>query len=205
MTITSTNQKATTAASTTRPASGTAATPASGLGRRRIAGPGMVVWSNLISRARKPFGTRRAAPPDVNRFCIGGKGPPRIPLAGDTRLAQQVDRRRRDDPFDAARQFRVQGYERVCLQLSECDVLGVVRRGPSQLIRQFPGSTPEHGVAEEPDRHLPDAGEAVARDVGRDLAPLDGLVQSRQRLGTKEHRCEGLVLAWDLDLRARQV
>src|SRR5256885_6834484 len=90
-----------------------------------------------------------------------------------TTLAQRVDRRGRDDPFDAARQFRVQGYERVCLQLSESNVFGAVGRGPSQLIRQVPGPTPEHGVAEEPDRHPPDAGEAVARDVGRDLAPLD--------------------------------
>jgi len=44
-----------------------------------------------------------------------------------------------------------------------------------------------------------------SRDVGRDLAPLDGLVQSRQRLGTQERRCEELVRAWDLDPRARQV
>src|SRR6266496_4254070 len=122
-----------------------------------------------------------------------------------TTLEQRVDRRGRDDPFDAAREFRVQGYERLCLQLSKCDVLGVVGRGPSQLISQLPGPTPEHGVAEEPDRHPPDTSKAVARDVGRDLAPLDGLVQCRQRLGTKERRCEELVRAWDLDPRARQV
>ena len=120
-------------------------------------------------------------------------------------LAQRVNRRSRDDPFDAARQFRVQGYERVCLQLSECDVLGVVGRGPSQLIRQLPGPTSEHGVAEKPDFHPPDAREVFARDVGWDLAPLDGFVQSRKRLGTKERRCEELVRARDLDLRARQV
>jgi hypothetical protein len=65
--------------------------------------------------------------------------------------------------------------ERVCLQLSERNVLGVVGRGPSQLIPQVPGPTPEHGIAEEPDRHPTDAGEEVTRDVGRDLAPLDGL------------------------------
>src|SRR5207249_11551041 len=118
---------------------------------------------------------------------------------------QRVNRCGSDDPFDAAGQFRVQGYERVCLQLSERDVLGVVGRGPSQLIRQVPGPTPQHGVAKEPDRHPPYAGEAVARDVGGDLAPLDGLVQSRQRLGTKERRCEELVRAWDLDPLARQV
>ncbi len=125
--------------------------------------------------------------------------------AGPALLAQRVNRRGRDDPFDAARQFRVQGYERVCLQLSECNVLGVVGRGPSQLIRQNPGPMLEHSVAQEPDPHPPDAGEAVARDVGRDLAPLDGLVQGRQRLGTQERRCEELVLAWDLDPRIRQV
>ena len=85
----------------------------------------------------------------------------------------------RDDPLDAARQFRIQAYERVGLQLRQCQVFGVIGRGPSQLIRQLPGPTPEHGIAEEPDRHPPDAGQAEARDVGRDLAPLDGLVQSR--------------------------
>jgi hypothetical protein len=73
------------------------------------------------------------------------------------------------------------------------------------LIRQVLGPTPEHGIAKEPDRHPPDAGEAVARNVGRDLAPLDGLVQSRQRLGTKERRGEELVPAWDLDPLACQV
>ena len=85
-------------------------------------------------------------------------------------LEQRADRRGRDDLFNAAREFRVQGDERVCLQLSECYVLGVVGRGPSQLARQVPGPTPEHSVAEEPDRHPPDAGEAVERDVRRDLA-----------------------------------
>src|SRR5205807_6386040 len=34
-------------------------------------------------------------------------------------LAQYVSRRGRDDRFDAGCQFRVQSYERVCLQLSE--------------------------------------------------------------------------------------
>src|SRR5207245_156399 len=102
-------------------------------------------------------------------------------------------------------QFRVQGYERVCLQLSECNVLGVVGRGPSQLIRQLPGPTLEHGVAEEPDAHPPDAGEAVARDVGRDLAPLDCLVQSRQYLGTKQRRREELVCVWNIGSLCSQV
>ena len=118
---------------------------------------------------------------------------PAEPAASTVPLPQRVDRCGRDDPLDAPRQLRVQGDERVRLQLRERDVLGVVGRGPSQPIRQIPRPTPEHGVAEEPDRHPPDAGEAVARDVGRDLAPLDGLVQGRQRLGTKERRCEELV------------
>ena len=73
------------------------------------------------------------------------------------RRVERLERRRRDDPFDAARQFRVQGYERVGLQLSECNVLGVVGRGPSQLIRQFPSPTPEYGIAKEPDGHPSDA------------------------------------------------
>jgi hypothetical protein len=131
--------------------------------------------------------------------------PPWHIWAGPAFLAQRVNRRGRDDPFDAVRQFSVQGYERVCLQQGERNVLGVVGRGPSQLIRDFPGPTPEHRVAEEPDLHPPDAGEMFARDFGWDLPALDGLVEGRQRLGTKERRCQEFVLAWDLDLRAHQV
>ena len=48
-------------------------------------------------------------------------------------------------------------------------------------------------------RHPPDAGELIARDVGGDVAPLDGLVQERQHLGTQERRREELVLTRDLD------
>jgi hypothetical protein len=129
----------------------------------------------------------------------------RSTIEASTSSAQRVDRGRRDDSFDAARELRVQGHERVCLQLSQRDVFRVVGRGPSKLIRDLPGSAPEHGVAEEPDRHPPDASEVVARDVCRDLAPLHGLVQSRQRLGTKECRCEKLVLVGDLDLVTHEV
>src|SRR5215208_7995092 len=57
------------------------------------------------------------------------------------------------DPFHPARQLRVQGYERVCLQLRECNGLGVVGLGPAQLLRDVPGPTPQHGVAEQADRH----------------------------------------------------
>ena len=90
------------------------------------------------------------------------------------------------------------------VEIGDADADAAVR-GLAQLIRQVPGATPEHGVAQEPDLHPPDAREAVARDFRRNLAPLDGLVQSRQRLGTKERRCEELVLSCDLDLSARQV
>ena len=48
---------------------------------------------------------------------------------------------------------------------------------PTQLIRHFPGPSPEHGVSEQPDRHALDASEMLARDVGLKLASLDGLVQ----------------------------
>ena len=91
------------------------------------------------------------------------------------------------------------------MQLSECNVLGVVRLGPSELIGQVPGPTPEHGVSEEPNRHPPDAGEAVARDVGRDLTPVGGLVQGRQRLGAQERWRKELVLGRDLDPLTRQM
>jgi hypothetical protein len=50
-----------------------------------------------------------------------------------------------------------------------------------------------------------DDGEAVARDVGLDLAPQDGLVHGRQRLGTEQGRREKLVLARDLDACVHQV
>ncbi len=65
----------------------------------------------------------------------------------DSGRSQRLDRRRGDDPFHPARQSRVQGYERFCLQLSECNVLGVVGLGPPQLLGEVPGPTPEHGVA----------------------------------------------------------
>ena len=79
-------------------------------------------------------------------------------------------------------------------------------RATPRSIRDVPGPTPEHRVAEEPDGHPPDVGEALARDVGRDLAPLDRLVKCRQRLRAKEHRREELEAAWDdLDPRSRQV
>ena len=79
----------------------------------------------------------------------------------------------------AESELPVQGDERVRLEQGEGHVLGVVRRSPPQLICQVSGATPEHCVTEEPDRHPIDADEAVARDIGRDLAPLNGLMQSR--------------------------
>ena len=47
----------------------------------------------------------------------------------------------------------------------------------------------------------------LAERVNRraDLAPLDGLVEGRQRLGTQERGCEEFVRAPDRDPRARQV
>jgi len=119
--------------------------------------------------------------------------------AGTAFLSQRVNRGGPNDPFDGAFQLRVQGYERVCLQLSQCDVLGAIGRCPSQLIRQVPGPTSEDGIAEEPYRHPPDTHQAVEPDVGRDLAGLDRLVQERQGLGPQECRCEELMLARDLD------
>jgi hypothetical protein len=46
---------------------------------------------------------------------LAGCRPPCLSTAGPALLAQRVDRRGRDDPFDAARQFRVLGHQRVCL------------------------------------------------------------------------------------------
>jgi hypothetical protein len=63
----------------------------------------------------------------------------------------------------------------------------------------------EHGVAEQPDRQTTDAGEPIARDVGGDLAALDGFVQGRQRLGAYERRCEELVRVRHVDVFAHQV
>jgi hypothetical protein len=52
-----------------------------------------------------------------------------------------------------------------------------------------------HGVAEEPDRQPLDAGQALARDVGRDLAPLDGLVLGRREQLPESGNALQLVLA----------
>ena len=116
-----------------------------------------------------------------------------------------LHRCRGHDPFHPARQLGVQGDERVRLQLGECDVLGVVGRGPPQLLGDIPGPTPEHGVAEEADRHRPDAGEPVDGDIRRDLARVNGLVQGRQRLGAQERWRKQLVLGRDLDPLTRQL
>ena len=120
-------------------------------------------------------------------------------------LEQGIDRRRRNDPLDAARQLRIQRDERVCLEQREREVLGVVRLRPAQLIRYLPGATSEHGVAKKPDRHLPYTGESLACDIGRELAPLHSLVQSRQRLGPQQRRRKQLVLGLDLDPLTRQI
>jgi hypothetical protein len=45
----------------------------------------------------------------------------------------------------------------------ECDVLGVVGLGPPQPLGEVPGPTPEHGVAEEADRHGPDSIASLAK------------------------------------------
>ena len=94
--------------------------------------------------------------------------------------------------------LRIQGHERVGLQLRERDILGVVRRSPAELFRQIPRPPPEDCVAEKPDRQPLDAGKALARGVGGELAPVDCLVQGRQRLRTEEGRGEQLMLVRDL-------
>jgi DNA-binding NarL/FixJ family response regulator len=91
------------------------------------------------------------------------------------------------------------------LQLSEGDVLGVVGLGPSQLFGEVPSPTPEDRVAEEADRDGPDAVKPVDAHIQRDLAPVHGLVQSRQRLGAEERRPEKLVLGRKLEFLARQL
>src|SRR5262249_170631 len=110
-----------------------------------------------------------------------------------------VDRRNRDNPAHAARQLRVARDERIRLELCKREVLGVIGRRPAELIGDIPGSAPEDGVAEEADRHPPNAREALARDLGGEVAPLDGLVKRRQRLRTKERRREELLPRRDLD------
>ena len=72
-----------------------------------------------------------------------------------------------------------------------------VEAQPSSSARSR-ARAPKHGVAEQADRHASDVLEAVACDVGGELASLNGLVQGRQRLRAKERRCEELVLRRDL-------
>jgi hypothetical protein len=96
-------------------------------------------------------------------------------------------------------QVGVQGDERVGLQLCEGEVLGLVGLGPAQLVGEVPGSAAEDGVAEEADRHGPDAGELVEGGLGREPAPMDGLVQGRKGLGPQQGRGEQLVVGRDLE------
>jgi hypothetical protein len=119
--------------------------------------------------------------------------------------SQRLDRRPGDDPLHPARQIGVEGDERVCLQLRECDVLGVVGLGPPQPLGKVPGPTPEHRVAEEADRHGTDAREPVEGDIQWNLALVHGLVQGRQRPGAQERRREKLVLGRNADPLTRQV
>ena len=62
---------------------------------------------------------------------------------GSSRL-QVIDRRRGDEPVNAARQLRVKGYERVRLQLSQGNVLRVVGLRPPPAAPQPP--TPGAGA-----------------------------------------------------------
>jgi hypothetical protein len=52
---------------------------------------------------------------------------------------------------------------------------------------------------------VPEAGELIARDVCRHLAPLDGRVLEGQGLRSQERGCEQFMLAGDLDSSAHDV
>ena len=97
-------------------------------------------------------------------------------------------------PVDAARQLRVEGDERVGLQLRERDVLGVVGRGRGQLIRDL--ATRGAGA---PRRRA--AGSASGRSTSRRSRATSAgssprstaSCSERQRLGAEERRREQLV------------
>ena len=128
-------------------------------------------------RSQSIRGTRKFGSPTKFSASSAAAASTRLRRLRRSLLIQRVDRRRLDDALDAARQLRVERNERVRLQLRARDVLGVVGRRPAELFCDVPGPAAEHGVAEEPDRHLPDALDTVACNLGGDLAALDGLVE----------------------------
>jgi hypothetical protein len=78
------------------------------------------------------------------------------------------------------------------------------RSRPNQLLGELPSPAAEHGVAEEADRHRPDAGQPVEGGIRRDLTRVDGLMKGRKRLGAQERRRKQLVLGRDLEPLTRQ-
>jgi integrase-like protein len=127
--------------------------------------------TQAMAPARERF--LRPARSTMPRGCRSGASAP------PTVRHDLLDRRDRDDASDLAHQLRVHRDERVCLQLRERQVFGLVGRGPAQLICEVPCPVPQHRIAKQPDRHLPEAGEVLTRDVGCELAAMNGFVQHR--------------------------
>ena len=118
-------------------------------------------------------------------------------------LAERIDRRRLDEVRDRPREIAIGRDEDVSLQLRQGHELGVVRRLPTQLIRDPPGRSLQHLVAEETHPQGVDPRDPL-EPVGRgDLTPPGCLIQRRQRLRADERRRDELVTRRDLDLAGR--
>ena len=162
--------------------------------------------ASSVAAATTPAGSQTLSLPGVRVsigrvYAGGGLAAPRAVERHPLRSG--VDRRRLDKARDCSRQFAVGRDEDVRLQLRQRHELGVIRRLPTQLIRDLPRRSLKHLVAEEANLQRVDPRHPLEPFRGRDLTAARRLVQRRQRLRADERRRDELVLGGDLDLPGR--
>ena len=101
--------------------------------------------------------------------------------------------------------MRVRAHEGAFLELRESDVLSRVCRVQPELEGELPRSSPQNGVSEQSDLQRVDPRDALACDIGSDLATPHRLVQRGQGLRAPESRREQLVLRRDRRPLARKL
>lgn len=92
-----------------------------------------------------------------------------------------------------AREFGIQGHERVSLQLRDGHVLGARSVIPAELIGDTECRAPRNAVAQESHFHGRDAIEERARLLPVDRASAELAVDHRERLGAEQGRGDELV------------
>ncbi|MEK8226811.1 alpha/beta hydrolase [Oerskovia sp. M15] len=139
----------------------------------------------LLHDSSEPGPPKRATLPG---FPVPGCSPRHDGRGSCLRVEQRLVRRRLDHAHDGTGQVGVGGHERDAPEPGEGHVLGVVRRGQAQLVRDLPRRAAQHGVPEQPDREAADAIQVLAPDRGREVAAVHGLVQRGQGLRPQEGR-----------------